>query len=74
MALDAAIAGDEVIKIALGDPHGGAEVMRDKFFLLDPPADRAGGYTKAPRYFRNREKLGSIASAVAAMDVTSGSC
>ena len=42
MALDLPVFGDEGLKIGLGDPHGGAKVVRDQFFLLDPAANTAG--------------------------------
>ena len=42
MALGVPVFGDEGLKIDLGDPHGGAEMVRDQFFLLDPAANTAG--------------------------------
>ena len=42
MALGVPVFGDEGLKVGLGDPHGGAEVVRDQFFLFDPAADTAG--------------------------------
>src|SRR5262245_51850585 len=42
MALNVPVFGDEGLQIGLSDAHGGAEVMRDEFFLLDPAANTAG--------------------------------
>ena len=57
MRLGIAVARDEGLEIALGDPHRGAEVVRDEVAALDPAAHRAGGDAQALRNLGNREEF-----------------
>src|SRR5262245_41971819 len=57
MALNVPVFGDEGLQIGLGNPHGGAEVVRDQFFLLDPAANTAGRDTKHVGDLVDREEF-----------------
>ena len=57
MALGVPVFDDENLKIALGDAHGGAEEVRDQFFLLDPAANTAGRDAKPAGNLVDRVKF-----------------
>ena len=56
MRLEIAVARDKGLEVALGDPHGSAEAMRDELAGLDPAANGAGGDFKTLRNLADREE------------------
>src|SRR5450756_692922 len=73
MRLGIAVARDEGPEVAFGDPHHGAEVVRDELLALDPAADSARRHFDELRHLGDCEEFDLIVAVPATTDMAESS-